>query len=253
MTQQVITLRASSVASAIGIGYTTPNELVNEMWARNSPLTFKGQTKDNIANRVINAHKPLQTIMQDAKEFKSDKSTDVSKELQKATQAIDKSNIPTADKIIAAEAVRKELYTRHGIRNEAKTADRDAKRLRTDDNYYSMDVCEIDDVLYKITGKIDRIQDNEDGSRTLVEIKNRTKRLFNCVRRYEEVQVQTYLQMLGLTTARLVEQYNDQTREYLIERDDDTWNENTLPKIIEFCEMYHDTVMQNVVPHLHPN
>ena len=82
---------------------------------------------------------------------------------------------------------------------------------------------------------------NEDGSRTLVEIKNRTKELFKRVRNYEEIQCQTYLQMMDdIEFCRLIEQYNEETMSYMIQRDDEKWKNEIFPKLINFCEVFHD-------------
>jgi hypothetical protein len=72
-----------------------------------------------------------------------------------------------------------------------------------------------------------------------VEIKNRTRALFGDVRPYEMIQVQTYLQMLGLEKARLVEQFNKETSSKDIVRDDKLWNETILPGLVEFCTRLH--------------
>jgi hypothetical protein len=65
-------------------------------------------------------------------------------------------------------------------------------------------------------GRVDRIQTNEDGSRMLVEIKNRANGFFNKVRDYEEVQCRVYLEMLGdVEYCRLVETYEGESKSYL--------------------------------------
>jgi hypothetical protein len=110
---------------------------------------------------------------------------------------IEHSGLTPQDMVVAKDHLRKTLYTNHGTRNEHKTADADSAKLVEDDTFYTHDICTIEGTLYQIVGRVDRIQMNEDGTRTLVEIKNRTKMLFNRVRDYEEVQCQTYLQMLG--------------------------------------------------------
>jgi hypothetical protein len=86
-----------------------------------------------------------------------------------------------------------------------------------------------------ITGKIDRIEERDDGSRILVEIKNRTNRLFRRVVEYEMIQVQVYLQMLGLLRARLVEQYNNQVLSHDVVRDEELWVNVIVPGLEEFC------------------
>jgi hypothetical protein len=109
-------------------------------------------------------------------------------------------------------------------------------RLVRDDSFYNLDVCTIGDVKFVVCGKIDRIEERPDGSRILVEIKNRTNRLFRRVVDYEFIQVQVYLQMLGLVHARLVEQYNNQVLSHDVERDEETWINELLPSLVGFCE-----------------
>jgi hypothetical protein len=132
------------------------------------------------------------------------------------------------------------VYTSHGTRSEDLTSNKvqeDEKvRLVRDNSFYYLDVCTIDDVKFAICGKIDRIEERPDGTRVLVEIKNRTNRLFRRVVEYEFIQVQVYLQMLGLVHARLVEQYNNQVLSHDIARDEETWTNELLPGLVKFCE-----------------
>jgi RecB family exonuclease len=103
----------------------------------------------------------------------------------------------------------------------------------------------IEGTLYQIVGRLDRIQMNEDGSRTLVEIKNRTRGLFNRVRDYEEVQCLAYLEMLGdIEYCRLVETYNGESKSYLIQRDYPKWKDEILPKLQNFCEHFHSLLSE---------
>ena len=141
------------------------------------------------------------------------------------------------------EHVRSEVYTTHGTRSEDKTADKvsatEKVTLTRDDRFYNLDICTIEGVKFVVCGKIDRIEEREDGSRTLVEIKNRTNRLFRRVVEYEYIQVQVYLQMLGLVHARLVEQYNNQVMSHNVDRDEEMWANEIMPALQKFCaELY---------------
>ena len=53
------------------------------------------------------------------------------------------------------------------------------------------------------------------------------------------IQVQAYLQMTGMKDARLIEQYNNIRKSYMIEKDDDSWNNTIVPKLTEFCKTLH--------------
>ena len=64
---------------------------------------------------------------------------------------------------------------------------------------------------------------------------NRTNRLFRRVVEYELIQVQVYLQMLGLVRARLVEQYNNQVLSHDVDRDEELWTNVIVPGLEDFC------------------
>ena len=138
------------------------------------------------------------------------------------------------------EHIRSKVYTTHGTRSEDKTADTVEKtegvKLIRDDNFYTLPVCEIFENKYVICGKVDRIEERPDGSKVLVEIKNRTNRIFGSVPEYEFIQVQVYLQMLGLVHARVVEQYNNQVLSHDVTRDEEFWKNKVIPGLKEFCE-----------------
>jgi len=68
-----------------------------------------------------------------------------------------------------------------------------------------------------VVGKFDGFAD--DG--TLVEIKQRTRRLFGVVKEYENVQVHVYMKMAEVETAHLVEKFQNQLNIFNIYYDDD--------------------------------
>jgi hypothetical protein len=46
--------------------------------------------------------------------------------------------------------------------------------------------------------------------------------------------------MLVLDRAKLIEQFNSETNTMLIERDDDLWQDEILPELVDFCRNLHD-------------
>ena len=242
-----VIIGASSVASAIGIGFKKQPELIEELWKKYSPETFEGKTKEDKALEILMWNTSTRKILEDAENFKSENSADVAQKTRAVYHQIEHSGLSAEDMVIAKDHLRKTLYTNHGTRNEYKTADADKAKLVEDDTFYTHDICTIEGTLYQIVGRIDRLQMNEDGSRTLVEIKNRAKSLFNRVRDYEEVQCQTYLQMLGdIKYCRLVEQFNDERKGYLIEKNDEKWRDDIVPKLQNFCELFHSMLSEEV-------
>jgi DNA polymerase III epsilon subunit-like protein len=242
-----VIIGASSVATAIGCGFKKQPELIEELWKKYSPDTFEGKTKEDKALEILMWNTSTKKILEDAENFKSENSADVAQKTRAVYHQIEHSGLSAEDMVIAKDHLRKTLYTNHGTRNEYKTADADKAKLVEDDTFYTHDICTIEGTLYQIVGRIDRLQLNEDGTRTLVEIKNRAKGLFNRVRDYEEVQCQTYLQMLGdIKYCRLVEQFNDERKGYLIEKNDEKWRDDIVPKLQNFCELFHSMLSEEV-------
>jgi DNA polymerase III epsilon subunit-like protein len=242
-----VIIGASSVATAIGCGFKKQPELIEELWKKYSPDTFEGKTKEDKALEILMWNTSTKKILEDAENFKSENSADVAQKTRAVYHQIEHSGLSAEDMIVAKDHLRKTLYTNHGTRNEYKTADADHANLVEDDTFYTHDICTIEGTLYQIVGRIDRLQMNEDGSRTLVEIKNRAKGLFNRVRDYEEVQCQTYLQMLkDIQYCRLVEQFNDERKGYLIEKNDEKWEDEIIPKLQNFCELFHSMLSEEV-------
>jgi len=242
-----VIIGASSVASAIGVGFKRQPELISDLWKKYSPQTFEGKTKEDTALAILTCNTSTKKILEEAENFKSENSSDVEQKIRAVYHQLEYSGLTPQDTVLAKDHLRKTIYTNHGTRNEYKTADADHANLIEDDTFYTHDICTIEGTLYQIVGRIDRIQMNEDGSRTLVEIKNRTKTLFNRVRDYEEVQCQTYLQMLkDIRYCRLVEDYNGERKGYLIEKNDEKWNGTIVPKLQNFCELFHSMVSETV-------
>jgi DNA polymerase III epsilon subunit-like protein len=242
-----VIIGASSVATAIGCGFKKQPELIAELWKKYSPDTFEGKTKEDKALEILMWNTSTKKILEDAENFKSENSADVAQKTRAVYHQIEHSGLSAEDMVIAKDHLRKTLYTNHGTRNEYKTADADKAKLVEDDTFYTHDICTIEGTLYQIVGRVDRLQMNEDGTRTLVEIKNRAKGLFNRVRDYEEVQCQTYLQMLGdIKYCRLVEQFNDERKGYLIEKNDEKWRDDIVPKLQNFCELFHSMLSEEV-------
>jgi len=244
-----VIIGASSVASAIGKSqFKRQPELLSELWKKYSPQTFEGQTKEEEALLVLNSMETTKKILVDAENFKSEKSDDVQQQTRKLFHQIEHSGLLPHDMMKAKDHIKKTLSTNHGTRNEDKTAkfDKMAANLTEDDTFYKYDICEIEGTMYQVVGRVDRVQNNEDGTRTLVEIKNRTNGLFKRVRDYEEIQCQTYLQMMGgIEYCRLVETYNGESKSYLIQKNTEKWDEEIVPKLQNFCEHFHSMLSES--------
>src|SRR6056300_952791 len=218
-----VIIGASSVATAIGCGFKKQPELIEELWKKYSPNTFEGKTKQDKALEILMWNTSTKKILEDAENFKSENSADVAQKTRAVYHQIEHSGLSAEDMIVAKDHLRKTLYTNHGTRNEYKTADADHANLVEDDTFYTHDICTIEGTLYQIVGRINRVRD------------------------YEEVQCQTYLQMLkDIQYCRLVEQFNDERKGYLIEKNDEKWKDEIIPKLQNFCELFHSMLSEEV-------
>jgi PD-(D/E)XK nuclease superfamily len=243
-----IVIKASQVAAIIGKHrYKPRNEVFDEIWQKYASSTFTGKTKKDKAEEILSLSDNAQGALEFALSINAKDSSEVQKIFTQAKKAINSdSKLSSTQKAEVLEHVRSKVYTTHGTRSEDKTSDKvsvDEKvTLVRDEQFYSLPICTLDSNHFVLVGKIDRIEENPDGSRTLVEIKNRTNRLFRQVVVYEYIQVQVYLQMLGLVNARLVEQYNNQVLSHPITRDEDMWTNEIMPGIEAFCKELNESM-----------
>ena len=243
-----IVLKASDVAAIIGRHrYKPRSEVFDELWKKYSPSTFTGKTKKDKAEEILSLSTNAQGALKSALSIQAKDSSEVQNIFMQAQEAINSdSKLSATQKTEVLEHVRSQVYTTHGTRSEDKTSDKvstDEKvTLKRDDAFYTLDVCTLGDNRFVVVGKIDRIEEKPDGSRTLVEIKNRTNRLFKQVVEYEYIQVQVYLKMLGLVHARLVEQYNSQVLSHNVELDEEMWTNEIMPGLEAFCKELNESM-----------
>jgi DNA polymerase III epsilon subunit-like protein len=241
-----IIIKASEVAACIGKNpYKKPQEVADEIWKKHNPDNFKGITKNDLAKAHIAKSEVAQSTLAEAVSSRADQSTDTQSIVRIAQEKVNAdTSLTQTQKREVNDYIRSKVFTNFGTKSEDKTSDKveaaEGVKLERDDNFYSIEIATIHGTRYVITGKIDRIEVQPDGSRVLVEIKNRTRGLFNMVRVYEMIQVQTYLQMTGLTSARLVEQYNEETSSSSIVRDQEFWDKTVMPKLVSFCQEIHN-------------
>lgn len=241
-----VVLKASDVAAIIGRHqYKSRTEIFNEYWKKYSPETFTGQTQKDRAEAVLQTSDAARCALNRALSVEAKDSTEVQKVFAQAKDQVNSdSNLNATQKAEVIEHLRSQVYTTHGTRSEDKTADKvetiENVKLVRDELFHNLEVCVIDGVKFVICGKVDRIEERPDGSRILVEIKNRTNRLFRRVVEYEFIQIQVYLQMLGLVHARLVEQYNSQVMSHTVDRDEEIWVNEIMPALRKFCAELHE-------------
>ena len=241
ITPKRVIIKASEVAACMGLNnYRKPAEVIDDLWKKVSPDTFKGQTRDEANLEALAKSEEAQATLKAALEETPESSDEVQTILKRVQELVaNDGKLSPRQKTQVNDHMRKMIYTTHGINSEDKTADLDEAELLTDETFYKWTIAVIEGTQYQVVGRIDRYQKKEDGTKVLVEIKNRTKALFNKVRDYEFVQVQTYLHMMNLQEARLIEQFNKERKSYDINFDQDYWNSEVIPKMENFCKTFH--------------
>jgi hypothetical protein len=240
-----IIIKASEVAACIGKHqYKKAQEVADEIWKKYCPETFTGITKNDKAKESIASSPEAVDALNAAISSIAEKSDDTVTIVRAAEARINSNDSLTpTQKREVNDYIRSKVFTNFGTKAEDKTSDKveaaEGTTLIRDDNFYSIEVTSICGTRYVIVGKIDRVEVQPDGTKVLVEIKNRARGLFNAVRPYEAIQVQTYLQMVGMDTARLIEQYNNDTESYHITKDQVQWDTIIMPKLVEFCSNLH--------------
>ena len=208
---------------------------------KNAERIYKKAVKNN--SGIEEAHKLKEELEKKEKEAREE-----ARLAQEKKEELEKKEMEAREKAIIAQQLREiadtiERKWKDMLDQKSAVADKLPGNLKRDNNFYNLHVCEIEGTKYVICGKIDRIEERPDGSRILVEIKNRTNRLFRSVPEYEFIQVQVYLQLLGLVHARLVEQYNNQILSHDITRDEEFWDNKILPELKKFCEELNSKII----------
>jgi hypothetical protein len=218
-----VIIKASDVSSIMGLSqFKKAPDVLQELWSKYLPDTCTMKSKGERAMEVISACPTLQ---------------DIQKKVESTRDARVLDEVEALDTITPAQ---KGLVKDH-LRNTAVYVRQQKASTPTTFQHYN--VCSIEGTLYQIVGRVDRLRPNEDGTYTLVEMKHRTKGLFNRLRDYEEVQCRVYLAMMppNVRDCLLVESYEGEMRSYLVQRDIEKWKP-IANRVREFCSYFHHVV-----------
>lgn len=235
-----IVISASDVASCIGENqFKKSDEVLEKLWRKYQKETFTLVTKDEVAQAVL-MNPEAERVYKAVQDTITKDSSETQKVFEEAALTIKSiATLSDAEKEVVLEAVRKNAYTSHGIRQEDATALKVSSEkgvcLARDDKFYTEHICTVAGYEAVVTGRVDRIEQCPDGSKVLVEIKNRTKRLFRQLYPTERIQLQVYLQLLDIEKGKLVEQYNNEVNTIEVTRDREYWRTYIHPKLVEFA------------------
>lgn len=106
------------------------------------------------------------------------------------------------------------------------------------DKFHKRTIAHVDGCDIIVGGRVDGMK--EDG--TVIEVKNRMRRFFEPLPKYDVAQLQTYMYILDSSKGELVEQLKGAQTEIKntpIDRDLDMWNDLLKPKIVRFGTAVH--------------
>ena len=235
---KTVTISASDVAACIGKNpYKSPDEIRTKILAKyGADKTVK--TEDQHVETLLATHTEAQSLMTSIAESAGVASAaSVRQHVKEKLQSLQ-----VDCTVEERKQIEKYMYSKaatiHGTKTEDRTADCLGANVARDDTFYTYPLATFEHVRFQIVGKIDRMKTEADGSKTIIEIKNRVRGLFGKVKEYEEIQVQTYMQLVGVERAQLIEQ--DQSTKkinsYNLVRDREWWAEME-QELIAFCEM----------------
>lgn len=239
---------ASQVAACIGKNkHKRPHEAMLGMWQRIAPVSFKEalrrnnvQTEEDIMDDLVQSKQEVRALVDRSLVTGASNSIRASSGYLGAVSQLQECRIGEQEKQLVDAVLKKNWYTAYGSRVEKEMLRhiRDVMCIscHADPTFYKARVGEVDGVPWFVGGKIDAI--SNDGH-LVIEIKNRVNRLFHRVPIYEQVQVQTYLELLDVHQGLLVECFkgdsgNVQTDCIAIARSKRFWNEEVISKLTPF-------------------
>lgn len=214
----IVHINASDVAAAVGCGIKDPQELVKELWKKHSPHTFTEMTRTEKVHTIARQNKPVETLL---RKFTNHRATSV-EDLQHKIEEV-KSVCQTDELRPVKDHLMSEL-NKNFARQEGGRP-----------NFYNKTICQIEGTRYQLVGVPGQVVDD-----TLIQKKKRTKKMFNRLVPYEEVQCRVYLELLRETvhTCCLVEQFNGRQSTQVIHRDALKWYE-IHSDLRDFCRYFH--------------
>lgn len=253
---------ASQIAACIGKNrYKLPHEALETVWKRVDPMGFKRalvrcqrQDPEDRLKELALTHVDIDKVLKTAAESVPQTAAETIGTLSSVTSEVPVQKLSKEDAALVQDKVRENLFCGYGTRSEDSvfhTLTNDMGfDLRKDTTFHWKMFGQYKGAEWGLGGRIDAI--SADGT-TVIEIKNRVRRLFEHAVEYENVQIQSYMHILdSATKGMLVEVLKTETSKMgliPVEKDEVLWEETILPRLTVFCEylidLLHDEHAQN--------
>lgn len=231
---------ASKLAACIG---ENPHEAVNDVFEE----LFMGENQD-VYNACIKKYKPASSFIKkkrmlynslnspEAKamrKIQTDGSKNITEKVE-SLQNVENSTLTAEQHTLLMKHCKSQSSTNHGVKSEQTALDLYANQTNQPVEKFAK-LCSKEYGNFVIRGKMDGIVKGEDGTFKVVEVKNRTRRLFHQVVSYEYCQTQCYLWIHDQQHCDLVEKYKDTINIFPIER-----NESYIAFMLHALEKFDD-------------
>lgn len=214
-----VVINASDVATAILCGLGDPHELVRKLWHKHLPGTCPEQTEKQVFDYATVSKPEVRRVLT----LVQTSNATIQEKMQLVTQTMELHAVEDDKAKSYATRVVTMTHARH-------------KCDPVKSSFYRYPVCTILGTKYEILGSPGNVVNGQ-----LVVIKNRTKKLFNSPREYEEIQCQIYMNMLDVDSCKLIERYQDEERWDIITRCPERWN-FILTRLEHFAEYFQHEV-----------
>jgi hypothetical protein len=242
----IISISASKIGAALSVSpFCTRDQYKEELLAKYIEQYEYTSEEQQVIHELSNEGKKFHRII--LKEIKNCRKSDefkilAGKAIACILQTDQYKNASTQTKKKLKQALMSHYRMYFGTCNEERVANYLSQfgNIVNDNNTYTFTIT-TNKLGYKYicSGKIDRILEREDGTKALIEIKNRVNSFHQTVQLYEKMQIQAYLQMLDMDSAFLVECYNGEIRHHEIKRDSIYFNKTVRSGLLNFINDFH--------------
>ena len=236
-----IKLYASSFAGFIGKNpYVKQHEVFEKTWQKFSPDTYFAAVKRNhhvtdqeCLQSLRHTIPEVEVALHSAESSTVTTSATLVAENQHALTEELTVDLTSHEKKLVCDEIRKQLFTRYGTAKERSVVSILEKEMGMafakgiEHVTYTKTYMTANGTPWTLAGKIDALTTD---AKTILEVKNRVKRLFMHATDYERIQVECYLRMVGTAqNALLVEAFSVNGTTTLniipVDRDDVCWSE----------------------------
>jgi hypothetical protein len=253
-----IMLYASQIAAIIGYNrHKKVSDAMELLWERVAPESFRAallrtgiETESERVDRLLSARKDVHDMVKESLDGRCRTSVDVASKYEEVSRQVGSlADMCQEDKTLVDATIKRNLFTTYGTAAEHAALEkvRDALGIRAapDPTFYKAKVATVraGSVAVWIGGKIDAISEDR---KLVIEIKNRIRRLFYFkIPFYEIVQLQCYLQLLGVERGALVECHRGlggaaDINVVPVLRDRRMWEDVVVPKVSAFSTVFLD-------------